>query len=160
MRCCPLLHLLCCLVNKPGFVLTVKLLEIRQLNTLLLFPGPLVESLQTNLKDNPQAMLSSCVILAVTVQSSGAPGPTHDIQPGTISHDLASTSCFLIQSQVNGKLHPPCEAVITLLFPPPSPTQEVTKSPLISLTSAFVRSLSPLTWTRARVLWLSAFWRR
>lgn len=52
VRCCPLLHLLCCLVNKPGFVLTVKLLEIRQLNTLLLFPGPLVESLQTNLKDN------------------------------------------------------------------------------------------------------------
>ena len=79
VRCCPLLHLLCCLVNKPGFVLTVKLLEICQLNTFLLFPGPLVESLQRNLKDNPQTMQSSCVILAAMVQSSGAPGPTHDI---------------------------------------------------------------------------------
>ena len=88
---CCLLHLLGCLVNKPGFVLTVKLLEIGQLNSLLLFPGPLVESLQTNLQDNPQATLSSCIILAVTTVFRGLSDPLVTSNLGMISHDHAST---------------------------------------------------------------------
>lgn len=57
--CCSLLHLLGGLVNQPGFVLTMKLLQISQLNSPLFFPGPLVQSLQTNLEDNPPAQPSS-----------------------------------------------------------------------------------------------------
>lgn len=50
--CRSLLHLLGGLVNKPGLVLTMKLLKILQLNSSLFFPGPPVQSLQTNLKGN------------------------------------------------------------------------------------------------------------
>lgn len=38
--CCAPVHLRGCLVDKPGFVLIMKLLKIRQLNSSLLFPGP------------------------------------------------------------------------------------------------------------------------
>ena len=42
IHCRSLLHLRGCPVDQPGFVLTVKLLQIRQLNFFLLLPGPSV----------------------------------------------------------------------------------------------------------------------
>lgn len=54
--CLPVTYSLGSLVNKPVFVLTMQLFKIGQLNALLFFSGPLVQSFQTNLKDNPPAV--------------------------------------------------------------------------------------------------------
>lgn len=51
--CLPVAYSLGSLVNKPVFVLAMQLFKIGQLNALLFFSGPLVQSFQTNLKDNP-----------------------------------------------------------------------------------------------------------
>lgn len=65
--CLPVTYSLGSLVNKPVFVLTMQLFKIGQLNALLFFSGPLVQSFQTNLKDNPPA---------VTLQSYRVKQPT------------------------------------------------------------------------------------
>lgn len=101
-------------MNKPVFVLTVKLLEVRQLNSPLLFPAPLVESLQTHLKDNARAPVSAAVSSAVTTQSWGLSGQLMMSILGTLCQDLAFVVLF--SHSVTGEGQPSSTQKLELPF--------------------------------------------